>query len=245
LRWLQSAFKLRHISMRVRLSRAMTDGSILPQRVEQGRAACYLLFAQLFREAPRLELLGAIVQHNLLTLAEQWGEGSDSLDRAEDPRWPRQAEAIAVEYARLFAVPGERGVHLYESAYCDTLSIDTSTTCSAYFGDQRPLVGLPGFIGGPSASALARAYAEAGFELDPTAHEMPDHLSIELEFIGRLLERGDADDAKVFFQEHLGRWAFRCLEDIQRNTGSGFYRVLADTLATFLRHEQEVLTAKA
>jgi len=219
----------------------MTDGSILPQRVEQGRAACYLLFAQLFREAPRLELLGAIVQHNLLTLAEQWGEGSDSLDRAEDPRWPRQAEAIAVEYARLFAVPGEQSVQPYESVYCDTLTIDTSTACAAYFGSQRPLVGLRGFIGGPSASALARAYAEARFELDPAAHELPDHLSIELEFMGRLLERGDADDAKTFFQEHLGRWVVRCLEDVKRDVPVGFYRTAADTLTTFLQYEQQLL----
>jgi len=205
------------------------------------RAAVYLLFARLFREAPSVKLLREIVQRRLLTLIEQRGEGSGSLDPAEDPRWPQQAEAIAVEYARLFAVPGKQAVHPYESVYCDTLSIDTSTACSAYFGDQRPIVGLPGFIGGPSASAIAKAYAEAGFELDPACHELPDHLSIELEFVGRLLERGDADDAKAFFQEHLGRWVVRCLEDVKRDVPVGFYRTAADTLTTFLQYEQQLL----
>ena len=205
------------------------------------RAAVYLLFARLVRGAPSVELLREIVQRRLLTLAEQWGEGSGSLDPAENPRWPQQTEAIAVEYARLFAVPGEQAVHPYESAYCDTLSIDTSTACSAYFGDQRPIVGLPGFIGGSSASAVARAYAEAGLELDPAAHELPDHISIELEFMGRLLERGDRDGAKTFFQGHLSRWAFRCLEDVKRNVTVGFYRLAADTLTTFLQYEQQFL----
>jgi len=203
------------------------------------RAAVYLLFARLFREAPSVKLLREIVQRRLLTLIEQRGEGSGSLDPAEDPQWPQQAEAIAVEYARLFAVPGKQAVHPYESVYRDTLSIDTSTACSAYFGNQRPIIGLPGFIGGPSASAIARTYAEAGFESDPAAHELPDHLSIELEFMGRLLERGDVEHATVFFQEHLGRWVFRCLTEIRQKASSSFYRTLAETLAVFLRCEQQ------
>ena len=210
------------------------------------RAGVYFLFARLFREAPTPELLRELVQCQWLSSAERFaGDGQQSqvcdIDPAEDPHWLDAAEEIAVDYARLFAVPGEQSVHPYESAYCDTLSIDTSAACSAYFENQRPIVGLPGFIGGPSASALARAYAGSGFELDPACHELPDHLSIELEFMGRLLERGDVDATKVFFQEHLGQWAFRCLEDVKRNVPSGFYRIAADTLTTFLRHEQEVL----
>lgn len=205
------------------------------------RAAVYLLFARLFREAPSVKLLREILQHRLLTLANQWDEGSSTPDPAEDPRWPQQAEAIAVDYARLFAVPGEQAVHPYESAYCDTLSIDTSTACSAHFGDQRPLRGLPGFIGGPSANAVARVYIEAGFELNPAAHELPDHIGVELEFMGRLLERSAVDEAKAFFREHLSRWAFRCLADVKRNARGGFYRVVAETLLTFLQHEQQSL----
>lgn len=193
----------------------------------QRRSATYHVFAQLFRESPTREFLKAVVRDRLLP--------------EPDPAWPDQAEAIVVEYARLFAVPGAQAVHPYESAYCDALSIDTSTACSTYFGSQRPIVGLPGFIGGPSASAVARAYADAGFELDPTKHELPDHLAVELEFMGRLLERGEHEQAKTFFTEHPARWAFRCLEDMKRNAQAGFYQRAADTLATFLQDERQFL----
>ena len=63
-----------------------------------------------------------------------------------DISWPRHAEAIAVEYARLFAVPGEQAVWPYESVYCDTLRIDTSTACSPYFAFEPQPAGLTGFL---------------------------------------------------------------------------------------------------
>lgn len=175
--------------------------------MSQARAAAYLLFARLFREAP-----------------------SVSLDQA-------------VEYARLFAVPGEQAVRPYESVYCDMLTIDSSTACSAYFESEPQIGGLAGFLHGPSASAVREAYRQAGFELDPTIHELPDHLAIELEFMGRLLERGDVEQAETFFTEHLGRWVFRCLEEIKQKTHSGFYRAVTDTLMSFLQREQGALLA--
>ncbi|MBI2246500.1 MAG: molecular chaperone TorD family protein [Armatimonadetes bacterium] len=193
------------------------------------RAGLYFFFARLFREAPTAELLREIVQHRWLSNAE------------EDPQWPNQAEAIAVEYARLFAVPGEQAVRPYESAYCDTLTIDSSTACSAYFESEPQIGGLAGFLYGPSASAVRAAYLLAGFELDSSAHELPDHLAIELEFMGRLLEHGELERAGTFFAEHLGRWVFRCLEEIRQKTPSRFYRAVVDSLETLLQDEQALL----
>ena len=196
------------------------------------RAALYGLFARLLRGAPSESLLRDVVQGNLLTVAEQGAQHP-----VEDGQWPEQAEAIAVDYARLFAVPGEQAVQPYESVYCDTLTIDTSTACSPYFEPEPHPGGLTGFLYGPSAIAVREVYRRAGFELDAASHELPDHLAIELEFMGRLLERGDCEQAKVFFSEHLGRWVFRCLEDIAQRTTSGFYRAVARALATALHVE--------
>lgn len=176
-------------------------------------AQMYLAFAQLFREAPGKELLEAV------GVAE----------------WATQADVIAVEFASLFLVPGEQRLTPYESAYCDTLTINGSTGCSAYFASEPSIEGLKGFIGGPSANAVREAYAKVGFELDPKAHELPDHLAIELEFMGRLLARAEEEEAKRFFRDHLGRWVFRCLDEIRQKSGSRFYRVAADRLTTFLR----------
>lgn len=208
----------------------VTDASV------QERAGVYLLFARLFREAPTAELLRQLVEHRWLTAAEQWADAERSLDPVEGASWPKQSEAIAIEFARLFVVPGEQAVRPYESVYTDTLTIDTSTACSPYFDPEPTAGGLTGFLHGASANAVRDAYQHAGFSVEPGSHELPDHLAIELEFMGQLLARGKTNEARAFLTAHLGRWIFRCLEDIQQRA-SPFYRAVAKSLANFLRHE--------
>ena len=123
----------------------------------------------------------------------------------------------------------------YESVYCDTLAIDTSTACSAYFASKPSMESLKGFIGGPSASRVHEAYRQAGFELDPAFHDLPDHLSVESEFLGRLLQAGREDEARQFFATHLDHWVFRFLEKLEVQQVSGFYREVADALGLCLR----------
>lgn len=204
------------MSTSVGLVEAMTT-TIISQGTRKACAAFYFLFARLFREPPSEELLRLIVDDRLLT-----------------------TEEIAVEYARLFAVPGEQAVHPYESVYCDTLAIDTSTACSPYFEPEAQGTGLSGFLHGSSAVAVREAYRRAGFELDAAVHELPDHLAIELEFMGRLLAQGDTRHATVFFAEHLGRWIFSCLDDVRQKAAGGFYRAAADALEAFVQHEHAV-----
>jgi TorA maturation chaperone TorD len=177
------------------------------------RSERYFFFARVFREAPTSGFLQEIA-------------------------WSQEAELLAVEFARLFAVPGESSVRPYESVYCDALTIDASTACSPYFEPDTPVEGLTGFLHGPSAVAVGEAYRQAGFELDPSVHELPDHLAVELEFMGRLLEQGAVSKAKDFFSEHLGRWAFRCLGEIKKKSNSDFYRLVACQMADFLKQEQ-------
>ncbi len=183
-------------------------------RLEE-RAEIYLLFASLFREAPRSDLLRGM------------GQGD----------WAAHADEIAVEFAGLFLVPGEQAVRPYESAWCDTLTIDSSTACSSYFADEAPVGELRGFIGGPSCAAVREAYGQAGFELNPAFHDLPDHLSAELEFLGRLREADRPAQAGQFFTEHLGRWAFRFLKRLQEQPASPFYRTAARALEQFLHEE--------
>jgi TorA maturation chaperone TorD len=179
----------------------------------RARTNLYLFFGQIFREAPTPELLHEI--------------GSSE-----------QAGPLAVEFARLFAVPGESSVKPYESVYCDTLTIDTSTACSPYFEPGPQLGGLTGFLQGPSTVAVGDIYRQAGFQISPLVHELPDHLAVELEFMGRLFEREEASKAKDFFAEHLGRWVFRCLEEIEKKSCLDFYRLAARQAADFLKQEQ-------
>lgn len=190
-------------------------------RLEKETSHFYFLFARLFREAPTGELLRTIVECKLLIL--------------ENPTWITQEEKIALEFASLFLVPGENMIPPYESFYCDTLTIDSSTACSAYFeGEAFPQEGLKGFLCGPSARSVEKYYETFGFELSPTFHDLPDHLSVELEFLGRLYELGQRDDAHRFFQEHLGRWIGSFLDKVASQTISDFYRAVSQSLKGYL-----------
>ena len=222
------------------LSRGGKPGSDLADAGLETRVSGYLLLARLLRTAPSEALLKEVVQNGLLTLVERIGHPATAgvmLDPAEDVRWPDQVQTIAVDFARLFAVPGEHAVRPYESAYCDTIEIDASTACSTYV-HSAPSCSVTGLLHGPSATAVRAVYRQAGFELDPAVGELPDHVAVELEFVGRLLERAAEREAAAFFQAHLGRWVFRCLHGIKRHAQIAFYRTVADVAETFLRFEE-------
>ena len=179
----------------------------------QEETAIYFLFARLFREAPTKDFLRTL----------------------NDPTWIEKSEQIAVEFASLFLVAGEKIIPPYESYYCDTLTIDASTACSPYFVPEPfPEGGLKGFLCGPSAQSVQNIYETFGFELNPSFHDLPDHVSVELEFMGRLHELGKTNDAHQFFQEHLGRWVGFFLDKMTTQKVSDFYQVVALSLKEFL-----------
>ena len=205
-------------------------------RPEGSGGDIYFLFARLFREAPTRDLLHAIVRHHLLTAARGPLGIRGETAVLEDPTWLEKGEEIAIEFASLFLVPGDQAVLPYESCYCDTLTIDTSTACSPYFEPEAfPKEGLKGFLCGPSTQSVRKAYEVFGFELDPSFHDLPDHVAVELEFMGRLLASGENDQADQFFREHLGRWIEPFLDRMIQQSTSGFYRAVAQSLRGYLK----------
>ncbi len=206
-------------------------------RLKDPKGDIYFLFARLFREAPTQDLLRAIVDHTLLTSARDFLEEGAAGEREvlEDPAWIRGEEKIAIEFASPFLVPGENLIPSYESCYCDALTIDTSTACSPYFEPEAfPQEGLKGFLCGPSAPSVQKAYETSGLELDPSFHDLSDHVAVELEFMGRLLASGENDQADRFFREHLGRWIGPLLDRMVQQSTSGFYRAVAQSLRGYL-----------
>jgi len=189
------------------------------QKLKEGRGETYLLFARFFREAPSRDFLRTLVKEGIL----------------EDPQWIEKSDEIATEFVSLFLVAGEEMIPLYESCYCDTLTIDTSTACSPYFAPEPfPEGGYRGFLCGPSSVRVQKAYQAFGFELDPSFHDLPDHISVELEFMGKLYGLEKREYAQQFFQEHLGRWIGLFLDRLMAQQVSGFYRIVALSLKEFL-----------
>jgi TorA maturation chaperone TorD len=97
------------------------------------------------------------------------------------------ADAWLVEYARLFLVP----------------PVPVALNTSAY---------LEGALAGSSTQMIASCYGVAGFEPSGRLHDLPDHVAMQLEFLGKLYERaarGDADAlgmAEEFVDEFLSAW---------------------------------------
>lgn len=137
---------------------------------------------------------------------------------------PREAEsvceALAVEYARLFLLPGTL-LHPYESV-------------------QRG----EGQLWGDLTVKVQQAYHDAGFTLASEVHQIPDHLALELEFMAHLASQeawrwtaGAREDVealkkrqKAFMRDHLGTWAVTFAHTLRAETNQQYFRFLADLL---------------
>ncbi|WP_162910147.1 TorD/DmsD family molecular chaperone [Azohydromonas sediminis] len=98
------------------------------------------------------------------------------------------ADSWLVEYARLFLTP----------------PVPVPLNAGVY---------LEGALGGSSVQMVRSCYQAAGVEPDENFRDLPDHVSMQLEFLGRLYERaarGDADAAGMadeYCREFVDHWA--------------------------------------
>lgn len=104
-----------------------------------------------------------------------------------------------------------------------------------------------------STSAVAALYREAGFDLDETFRELPDHIAAELEFLYLLIFRENqarsAEDVSEleaiarlrtrFLNEHLGKWVIAFTAAVAAGARTAFYRELAVLTEFFVRLEAQ------
>lgn len=142
-------------------------------------------------------------------------------------------EALKVEHARLFIGPFKLLAPPFGSVYLET----------------------GGALMGESTVDVRRRYREAG--LDLALKEVPDHISIELEFMhflackeAQAVHDGDASGAdacrgkqKAFLSDHLGRWISEFAERIAEHASSGFYRKLGAAIKAFIPSDLKALEA--
>jgi TorA maturation chaperone TorD len=145
-------------------------------------------------------------------------------------------QELSIDYARLFLGPGPARARPYASVWLT--------------GENR-LMEAP-------ALEVRELYAQAGFELDASFHELPDHVAAELEFFYLLIHRGNvahyAGDTRAlaevaairrrFVDEHLGRWLGPFLLAMHEGAETAFYEALAELTEAFVRIEA-VATAGA
>lgn len=219
------------------------------------RANIYNFLATVYAEPPTGCLLdglcGGAVEQALATVADgvrveelaAWARGRD--------RRAVQQE-LALEYTRLFVGPSQGYVPPYESVHVDTRQ--------AYYGlngsSQPPDDRLARLLFGPSTLAVQQAYAAAGLAIAPDQGELPDHISLELQFMHHLCNReaeawnqNNVNQAlewrqhqRFFLTRHLRVWVPGFCAQIQAATDHPFYQVVAAVTAIFVENDMEELT---
>jgi len=143
-------------------------------------------------------------------------------------------DQLAIDYTQLFHDPVER-IAPYESIQ---------------LGDGDELMGA-------AAAETRRFMAEVGFTVPSENGELPDHISVELAFMGELARReADALEAKdhktadhaaslqrQFLAAHLGRWAERFARKVWRRSTTPFYAAMAELLSAFIADERDAEAA--
>ena len=104
-----------------------------------------------------------------------------------------------------------------------------------------------------STMAVLELYREGGFEIDENFRELPDHITVELEFLYLLIYRenqarqaGQTDALtsmaslrKRFLDQHLGVWIGPFTAAVEAGANSAFYRELAGFTHRFVGMETE------
>jgi TorA maturation chaperone TorD len=128
---------------------------------------------------------------------------------------PLAGEPWLVEYSRLFLVP----------------PVAVTLNTGIY---------LEGGLAGVSAQMMRQCYATAGFAQREGFRDLPDHVAIQLEFVGALLGRhadGEADSlamacefADGFVAHWVGPLHDACLKSAATHPAAGVYAALAEVL---------------
>lgn len=205
------------------------------------REALYRFLSSLYLRPLSDSLIAMIKDKSILSFFQDGDKG-----REEGGSWfsglsefVEQAQTMAnlndeleAEHASLFMLPS--GVIPHEAVYLDK--------------EKR--------LGGGITMSVRRFYERAGADILENCIDLPDHLGMELEFMGFLcklekeLRKGADAPAlqkcvafqKKFIDEHISKWAYKCCEEIVAYATYGFYKAIARYTMEFLKSEEEYVS---
>ena len=145
-------------------------------------------------------------------------------------------ENLAVEYVRLFVGPGKH-ISPHESVHHKKEGVQS------------------GQLWGELTAEVKRIIESSGLEYKSEFTGMPDHISVELEFMQQVILREEQawqdDDKqtallclkneKKFVDEHLFRWVPDFCEKVIETADWPFYREMARLTRSFIEFEKEEL----
>lgn len=201
----------------------------------RARSSVYGLLATVFLAEPDCHLIRGLKGPELLDafadLGVDLGEDFSSLSESD------LKERLSIEFTRLFLGPGTH-VSAHESVFAE---VD---------GDS-------GELWGAKTVEVKKFIESTGLVYDDGFSGLPDHISVELEFMGRLIdwegdkhaERDDKGAAyclriqKKFFEEHLIVWVPALCAQIIEHAELAFYRDMAAMMRDFLHYDYECVKA--
>ena len=201
------------------------------QVVAAGRARTYGALSALYIAAPSKDLAEMIRAGGLAAQDSSSPLGAAASDLTaffREAAVPGLENELAAEYTRLFVLPS--GVLPHEAIYLDE--------------NKR--------LGGRVTAGVRRYYEDAAAKLTNACLELPDHIGVELEFMGflcgieaQLREQADAAGLQKcleiqhgFLTEHLLRWHQPFCAKVLASSNSGAYRALANLTIAFLEAER-------
>jgi putative dimethyl sulfoxide reductase chaperone len=146
-------------------------------------------------------------------LAEDLGLEHREVADLAAARRSASAEDLLDEYERLFVGPGRTPCPPYESLWQESRP-----------GPEQ------GRLMGAASTAVADLYRQLGLDVAAGAHDLPDHIAIELEALayaaGRDGPEGDRV-AEALLGEHLSTWLPGFCTAVEEESGVPFYAALA------------------
>ena len=198
------------------------------------RERTYKFLSSLCLKPPSDSLISMIEDGSILTGFKSGVKGYSELWKFvnEAPKITDLKSELEAEHTALFALPS--GVIPQEAAYLDK--------------ERR--------LGGRVTISVKQFYEKAGAEILDNCIEMPDHMGMELEFMGFLCKlekelwakadlqglRKCIELQKAFLDEHLSKWAHQCCKEIIKRAEYSFYKAAAHLITDFVGSEEEYIT---
>jgi len=197
----------------------------------KSRSEVYGLLTAVFREEPTeafiKELRGPRLSGAFSDMEVELGESF-----YDDPE-SEVVDALVLEFTRLFIGPGHH-ISPHESIYTET-------------------DGGAGGLWGATTVAVKKFIETTGLDYEPQFTGLPDHVSVELEFMQKLAEwetnkwiREDHKSAeyclsvqRMFLEQHLLCWIPQFCDVVMDQAEIPFYRAMAELTKNYIEFEQQ------
>ena len=196
------------------------------------RGSIYGFLARVFRKELTPEMLARIKAPDFReVLSDMKVKLGDGFFSGPDDKL---IEDLAVEYTRLFLGPG-RHISPHESIHYERDDGDWGTHWGA------------------STVEVKKFVESLGLEYKETDRSIPDHISVELELMQKVIEKEkqacsdtSGKDAlhylkieKMFMEDHIMKWVPRFCDKVVADAELSFYREMAELTKSFLQTDMK------